>query len=96
MEARWREAFGFVAPSDEEQRRIGEFPWEPQLAFVCEARLSQLLTLGQGHAQPWEGEPPSPTLCDWLGRCAKPAGQCLAQERIGWEFLEGVTAIPDG
>jgi hypothetical protein len=57
----------------------------------------KLLALGQGHWQPWEGEPPSSTLCDWLGNCAEPArqlfsaGQRLAQERIGWEFLQGVT-----
>lgn len=59
----------------------------------------QLLTQGQGHGQPWEGEPPSSTLCDWLGEFAEPArqlfaaGQRLAQERIGWEFLQGVTEI---
>ena len=52
-----------------------------------------LLALGAAHGQPWEGEPPSPQLCGWLGPCAEPArrlfaaGQRLAQERIGWEFL---------
>jgi len=59
----------------------------------------QLLELGAGHGQPWEGEPPSPALCDWLGECAEPtrqlfaAGQRLAQEHIGWEFVRGVTGI---
>jgi hypothetical protein len=56
-----------------------------------------LLALGRG--QPWEGEPPSSTLCDWLETCAEPArqlfasGQRLAQERIGWEFLKGVVQM---
>lgn len=60
----------------------------------------QLLTLGSGHGQPWEGEPPSSTLCDWLGDCAEGArqlfgaGQRLAQERVGWEFLQVQTVIP--
>lgn len=31
----------------------------------------QLLKLGTGHGQPWEGEPASSTLCDWLGVCAE-------------------------
>lgn len=39
-EARWCEAFGFVPPSDEDARLIREFPWEPAMAFVREARLS--------------------------------------------------------
>jgi hypothetical protein len=53
----------------------------------------QLLTVANGRGQPWEGEPPSATLCDWLGECAEPvrqlfaAGQRLAQEHVGWEFL---------
>jgi len=52
-----------------------------------------LLALGSGLGQPWEGEPPSPTLCDWLGECAEQAkqlfsaGHRLAQEHVGWEFL---------
>lgn len=55
----------------------------------------QLLTLGAGRGQPWEGEPPSTTLCDWLGELAKPVrqlitgGRRLAQEHVGWEFLLG-------
>ena len=54
----------------------------------------QLLAAGNGHGQPWEGEPASPTLCDWLAECAEPARQLfaanqrLAQEHIGWEFLQ--------
>jgi hypothetical protein len=53
----------------------------------------ELLKLGEGRGQPWEGEPPASTLCDWLGECAKPvrqlfaANQRLAQEHVGWEFL---------
>ena len=55
----------------------------------------QLLALGAGQGQPWEGEPPSSTLCDWLGELADTvrhlfaAGQRLAQERVGWEVLRG-------
>jgi hypothetical protein len=54
----------------------------------------QLFTLGSGRGQPWEGEEPSSTLCDWLGECAEPARilfasrQRLAQEHVGWEFLK--------
>ena len=57
----------------------------------------QLLTLGVG--QPWEGEPSSACLCDWLQALAEPARQLfatsrrLAQERVGWEFLEGIGRI---
>jgi hypothetical protein len=53
----------------------------------------QLLSLGRDRGQPWEGEPPSSMLCDWLGTCAEQtrqlfaAGRRLAQERLGWEFL---------
>jgi hypothetical protein len=59
----------------------------------------RLLALGHSHRQPWEGEPPSSTLCDWLETCAEPArqlfaaGQRSAQERIGWEFLRGVVEM---
>lgn len=55
----------------------------------------QLLALGAGRGQPWEGEPPSATLCDWLGELAEPVRQLfagrhrLAQEHLGWEFLQG-------
>ena len=54
-----------------------------------------LLALGAGRGQTWEGEPAAATLCDWLGDCAEPArrlfsaGQRLAQEHVGWEFLHG-------
>ncbi len=59
----------------------------------------QLLMLGAGHRQPCDDEPPSPALCDWLGECAEPARQLfaanqrLAQERIGWEFLQTLTRL---
>ena len=59
----------------------------------------QLLALGAGRSQLWEGEPPSLTLCDWLETCAEQArqlfavGHRLAQERIGWEFLRGRTEM---
>ena len=39
-EARWQAAFGFVAPTGEEARRIREFPWVPGLEFVREADLN--------------------------------------------------------
>jgi hypothetical protein len=57
----------------------------------------QLLAVGSGRGQPWEGEAPSSTVCNWLGECAEPArqlfaaGQRLAQEHIGWEFLRDKT-----
>lgn len=40
IEARWREAFGFVPPSDEEVRRIREFAWEPELAFLRTTKIN--------------------------------------------------------
>jgi len=40
VEARWGEAFGFTPPTDEEARRVREFPWVPELAFLREARLN--------------------------------------------------------
>jgi hypothetical protein len=54
----------------------------------------QLLTRGAGHGQSCDGEPLSSEHCDWLGECAEPvrqlfaAGQRLAQEHVGWEFLK--------
>ena len=57
-----------------------------------------LLEWGAQSGQPWEGEPPTATLCDWLGPCAQSArelfaaGRRLAQEHIGWEFLRKETA----
>lgn len=53
----------------------------------------QLLVIGEDRAQPWNGEPASHTLCDWLGELGDPVrslfarGQRLAQEYVGWEFL---------
>ena len=40
VEARWNEAFGFVPPTDEEARRVREFAWVPELAFLREARVN--------------------------------------------------------
>jgi len=57
----------------------------------------ELLRVGEGRGQAWEGEPPSSTLCDWVGEFADPvrqlfaAGKRLAQEHLGWEFLQGQT-----
>jgi hypothetical protein len=59
----------------------------------------QLLTLGGRRPQRWDGEPPSSSLCDWLQVLAEPTrelfatGHRLAQEYVGWEFLEDVTAM---
>ena len=58
-----------------------------------------LLKLGEGRAQNWTFEPPSSSLCAWLGDYAEPArrlfasGKRIAQEHIGWEFLQGKTAM---
>lgn len=52
-----------------------------------------LLDLGVVCIKGWEGETPSPTLCDWLEGCGEPvrrlfaAGRRMAQEHVGWEFL---------
>lgn len=59
----------------------------------------QLLKLGAGHGQPFDGEPPSPSVCDWLQSLAQPArnlfaaNQRIAQEHVGWEFLQTVTVM---
>jgi hypothetical protein len=59
----------------------------------------QLLRLGKEHGQVWEGEPPSSTLCDWLGDCAEPARQLFAslqrvpQEHVGWDFLSTIECL---
>jgi hypothetical protein len=56
-----------------------------------------LLALGDGHGQPCEDELVSSTLCDWLVDCAQPvlqlfaSGKRLAQEHIGWDFLQSQT-----
>jgi Uncharacterized protein conserved in bacteria C-term(DUF2220) len=61
----------------------------------------QLLTRGEGRGQPWDGESPSPTVCDWLGELAEPTRQLfslnqrLAQEIVGWEFLRGSVPPPE-
>lgn len=39
-EARWGEEFGFTPPTDEEARRVREFPWVPELMFLREARVN--------------------------------------------------------
>lgn len=60
----------------------------------------QLLALAEGGGQPWDGESPSSTLCDWLGEDADPvrqlfaASQRLAQEHVGWEFLRDKSESP--
>ena len=59
----------------------------------------QLLTIGEGHGQPWAVETPSPSLCDWLGELAEPVRQLfaankrLSQEHVCWEFLQQQPAI---
>jgi hypothetical protein len=81
---------GLVIPQEASgrARAVGLPPIEPHLWSY-----RQLLTLGVGCSQPWKGEQPSSTLCDWLGSCAEPtrqlfaAGHRLAQEHVGWEFL---------
>ena len=39
QENNWREAFGFVPPSDAEARQIREYPWKPGLDFARSGRL---------------------------------------------------------
>ena len=87
---------GLVIPQEASSRahRLGLPAVEPHLWSY-----RQLMTLSAGRGQPWEGEPPSSTLCDWLGECAEPArqlfsaGRRLAQEHVGWEFLRGIAAM---
>jgi hypothetical protein len=82
---------GLLIPQ-EASHRTAAAGWPAIEAHLWSYR--QLLMLGAGHGQPWEGEPPSTTLCDWLGDCAEPARrlfalrQRLAQERMGWDFLK--------
>lgn len=53
-----------------------------------------LFTPDTGRGQTWEFEPPSSSLCGWLGDFAEPArqlftsGKRIDQEYIGWEFLQ--------
>jgi hypothetical protein len=62
--------------------------------FILPVGQFQLLTLGARRGQPWEGEPASSTLCDWLGDCAEQVrtlfnvGERLAREHVGWDFLK--------
>jgi hypothetical protein len=59
----------------------------------------QLFSISAGTTQPWEGEPPSSTLCDWMGNMAEPvrrlfnAAQRIPQEYVGWAFLKGVSGL---
>lgn len=59
----------------------------------------ELLKLGEGQDQLWDGEPSSPCLCDWLQSLAEPVRRLfadnhrLAQEHVGWEFLQNVAAL---
>ena len=58
----------------------------------------QLLELGAGRGQPWEGEALSPTICNWLREVGEPVRQLfnnrqrLAQEHVGWDFLQSCSA----
>ena len=40
QETRWKEAFGFTSPSDEEARLIRGHAWQPELAFLRDARVN--------------------------------------------------------
>ena len=81
---------GLLIPQEASARAqaAGLPPVEPDLWSY-----GRLLALGEGCGQPWEGEPPSSTLCDWLGDLAEPvrqlfaSGHRLAQEHVGWEVL---------
>jgi hypothetical protein len=74
-------------------QNLGLPPVEPHLWSY-----RQLLKLGTGQGQPYDGDAASPELCNWLGDCAEPArqlfaaGHRLAQEHVGWEFLCARTA----
>lgn len=54
----------------------------------------QLLELGRGQEIDYEGDAVNPAALAWLGELADPvgalfaAGKRLAQERVGWEFLQ--------
>jgi hypothetical protein len=71
---------------------LGLPPVEPHLWSY-----RQLLKLGTGQGQPYDGDAASPELFDWLGDCAEPARQLFAanqrfaQEHVGWEFLQSKT-----
>jgi hypothetical protein len=76
-------------------QEVGLPPMEPHLWSY-----RQLLAVARDRGQAWEGEPPSSTLCDWLGDCAEPArklfsaGLRLPQEFVGWEHLRNHTELP--
>jgi hypothetical protein len=59
----------------------------------------QLLKLGAGKGHAWDGERPQPSLFDWLPSLADPVqrlfavNQRLAQEHVGWEFLQSAAAM---
>lgn len=90
---------GLLIPQEASGRgqAIGLPPFEPHAWSYQE-----LLRLGAGCGQPWEGEPPASTLCDWLGGSAEPArrlfasGKRLAQERMNWDFLRGIRGAAGG
>ncbi len=56
-------------------------------------RYRNLIEVGRGKETAWEGEAAENHTADWLGELADPvremfaAGNRLAQEHIGWEFL---------
>jgi len=87
---------GLIIPQEASKRAqgLGLPSIEPHLWSY-----QHLLTFGTKGGQPWEGEPPAPVLCNWLGALAEPTrqlfagGHRLAQEHIGWEFLRPRTGI---
>jgi len=87
---------GLLIPQEASGRAqaIGLPAIEPHLWSYC-----QLLKLGTGRGQLWDGEPPSSSLCDWLQSLAEPTrelfaiGHRLAQEYVGWEFIHDVEAM---
>jgi len=76
-------------------RAAGGLPVEPHLWSY-----RQLLALGKNRGQPWQGEPVSQSLCAWMGELAEPVQslfaqhQRLAQEHVGWEFLQHQDGLP--
>ncbi len=81
---------GLSIPQEASARALasGLPPIEPHLWSY-----RQLLMLGEGRSQPYDGTPPATCLCDWLGEVGEAArqilaaGQRLPQEYVGWEFL---------
>jgi hypothetical protein len=74
--------------ANSQARNLSLPPVEPHLWSY-----RQLLAVANNRSQPHDVESPSSTPCDWLSDCAEPvrqlfaAGQRLAQEHIGWEYL---------